>query len=172
MPQRRSPMAKSRRRSLRGRGTVAQWFQRAAKDVGGFLRRNKILSRGGDFIKSLGILPPAWNAGLGVATGLAKKAGYGRMSGNGTHLAGGSMASTIRRAHHVVKSKRLMSRGLHMAMKSGLVPSKYAGAVSHAHGLSKSLGYGRMSGGALRLAGARKYLMLRTSRAVDHPRVV
>jgi hypothetical protein len=67
------------------------------------------------------------------------------------------MASTVRRAHHHIKAKRYISRSLHMALKSGLVPTKHAGAVGHAHGLAKSLGYGRMSGGALRLAGARKY---------------
>jgi len=151
-------MAKSRRRSLRGRGKVADWFKQAGRDINSFLKRSKILSKGGEFIRGLNVLPPQWNAALGAATGLAKRTGYGRrMCGRGTHLAGGSMASTIKRAHHAVKSRKLISRGLHMAMKSGLVPSKYAGAVSHAHGLSKSLGYGRMSGGALRLAGARKY---------------
>jgi len=166
-------MAKSRRRSLRGRGKVADWFKRAIKDVGGFVKKHHLLSRGGAFLQGLNVLPPAWNAGLGVATGLAKKAGYGRMSGRGTHLAGGSMVSTIRRAHNAVKSRKVISRGLHIAMKSGLVPAKHAATVSHAHGLAKSLGYGRMSGGrvgsltyrrplphrggALRLAGARKY---------------
>ena len=163
-------MAKSRRRSLRGKGKVADWFRQAARDVGGFLRRNKILSKGGAFLQGLNVLPPQWNSALGVATGLAKKAGYGRMSGSGTHLAGGSMASSIKRAHHAVKSRTLISRGLHMAMKSGLVPAKHASTVSHAHSIAKSLGYGRMSGGslgsamyrrtsggALRLAGARRY---------------
>ena len=150
-------MAKSRRRSMRGKGKLLDWFKQAAKDVGGFLKRNKILSKGGEFIRGLNVLPPQWNSALGVATGLAKKAGYGRMSGHGTHLAGGSAWAKAKGIHHHVKAKKYISRGLHMAMKSGLVPSKYAGAVSHAHGLSKSLGYGRMSGGALRLAGARKY---------------
>jgi len=150
-------MAKSRRRSMRGKGKLADWFKQAAKDVGGFLKRNKILSKGGEFIRDLNVLPPQCNAALGAAIGVAKKYGYGRMSGHGTHLAGGSMVSTIKRAHHAVKSRTLISRGLHMAMKSGMVPSKYSGALSHAHGLSKSLGYGRMSGGALRLAGSRKY---------------
>jgi len=164
-------MAKSRRRSLRGRGKILDWFKQAAKDVGGFLKRNKILSKGGEFIRGLNVLPPQWNSALGVATNLAKKAGYGRrMCGRGTHLAGGSMASSIKRAHHAVKSRKLISRGLHMAMKSGLVPAKHASTVSHAHSIAKSLGYGRMSGGslgsamyrrtsggALRLAGARRY---------------
>ena len=168
-------MAKSRRRSLRGRGKVADWFRQAGRDINGFLKRSQILSKAGNFIHGLNVLPPAWNAGLGVATNLAKKSGYGRMSGRGTHLAGGSMASAVRRAHDAVKSRKLISRGLHIAMKSGLVPAKHASTVSHAHGLAKSLGYGRMSGGsvgsllykrtsgkrlsggALRLAGARKY---------------
>ena len=169
-------MAKSRRRSLRGRGKVAQWFQQAGRDINGFLKRSQILSKGGEFIRGLNVLPPKWNAALGVATNLAKKSGYGRMAGRGTHLAGGSMASAVRRAHDAVKSRKLISRGLHMAMKSGLVPAKHASTVSHAHGLAKSLGYGRMSGGsvgallykrtaglsrlsggALRLAGARRY---------------
>jgi hypothetical protein len=161
-------MAKSRRRSLRGRGKVADWFRQAFKDVGGFVKKHHLLSRGGNFLKGLNVLPPQYNAALGVASNLAKKAGYGRMSGRGTHLAGGSFLSRAKSVHQAVKSRKLIFRGLHMAMKSGLVPSTYAGAVSHAHGLSKSLGYGksggsmgslmyrRTSGGALRLAGSRK----------------
>ena len=151
-------MAKSRRRSLRGRGKVADWFKQAGRDINSFLKKNKILSKAGNFIHGLNVLPPAWNAGLGVASSVAKKAGYGRrMCGSGTHLAGGSMASVIKRAHHAVKSRRLISRGLSLAMKSGMVPAKHAATVSHAHHIAKRLGYGRMSGGALRLAGARKY---------------
>ena len=139
--------------------------------MGGFLKRNKILSKGGAFLQGLNILPPQWNSALGVATGLAKKSGYGRrMCGGGTHLAGGSFLSRAKSAHHAVKTRKLISRGLNLALKSGLVPAKHVGTVSHAHGLAKSLGYGRMSGGsmgslmykrtsggALRLAGARKY---------------
>jgi hypothetical protein len=151
-------MAKSRRRSLRRRGKVADWFKQAAKDVGGFLKKHKILSRGGDFIKSLNILPPAWNAGLGAATGVAKHYGYGR-SGRGVRLAGESMASVMSRGksvHNTTRTKKFISRGLAMAMKSGLIPPQYAGALTQAHAISKSLGYGKR-GGALRLAGSRKY---------------
>ena len=151
-------MAKSRRRSLRGRGKVADWFSRAGRDINSFLKRSKILSKGGEFIRGLNVLPPQWNAALGAATGLAKRSGYGRrMCGRGTHLAGGPLLSRAKSVHHHVKAKKYVSRGLHMAMKSGLVPAKHASTVSHAHGLARSLGYGRMSGGALRLAGARKY---------------
>ena len=150
-------MAKSRRRSLRGRGKVADWFKQAGRDINKFLKKSQILSKAGNFIHGLNVLPPAWNAGLGVASSVAQKAGYGRMSGRGTHLAGGSLISRAKSIHHHVKSKKYLSRGLHTALKSGLVPAKHAAKVSHAHGLAKSLGYGRMSGGALRLAGARKY---------------
>ena len=118
-------MAKSRRRSLRGRGKVADWFRQAAKDVGGFVKKHHLLSRGGNFLKGLNVLPPQYNAALGVASGLAKKAGYGRMAGRGTHLAGGSMASTIKRAHRV-------------------------GSLTYRRPMPHR-------GGALRLAGARKY---------------
>lgn len=91
---RRSPMARGRR-SLRGRGKVLDWLKGAAKSVHGFVKKHKLLSRGGDWLQKSGMVAdPKLSAALGLATKGAALAGYGRRKariGMGVRLAGGAL---------------------------------------------------------------------------------
>jgi len=159
---------------MRGRGKVLDWFKQAGRDIGAFLKRTKILSKGGEFVRNLNILPPKWNAGLGFATNLAKTQGYGvRLAGSGRKM------NFARSVHSSVRKNKMLSRGLEAAMNSGMVPAAHMGKLKTAHNVALSMGYGRrppyrgdpvgrrldeaithrkkLAGGALRLAGSRQY---------------
>ena len=143
---------------MRGRGKVADWFRGAIRDVGSFLKRNKILSKVGQALTD-NLVPPQWKGLAQQGVDIARKAGYGRMSGRGAKL------DSLKRMNATLREKKYVSRGLAGALKYGLVPAQYTPAVQKAHDISKLLGYGqmragrgiRLAGGALRLAGSRRY---------------
>ena len=156
---RRSPKAKSRRRAMRGRGKVADWFKGAIRDVNSFLKRNKVLSSIGQALTD-NVVPPQWKPLAQQGVNIAKRSGYGRcgMVGRGAKL------DALKRMNATLRERKYISRGLAGALKYGLVPAQYTPAVQKAHDVSKLLGYGMrtgrgitLAGGALRLAGSRRY---------------
>lgn len=103
------------------------WLKKAASSVHDFVKKNKILSRAGKFIASTGVVPPQYAAGLATATGVADKLGYGR------HM----------------RAQRLAGYGIGIAGRGK--PSPFIAS------LMKSMHVKPKMGGALRLAGARRY---------------
>ena len=83
------------RRSLRGKGAAWDWIKNAAKTIHGFVKKNKLLSKGGNWLQQSGLVnDPRLKMALSGATSLASKAGYGRRSarrGMGVRLAGGAL---------------------------------------------------------------------------------
>ena len=81
MPYRRQPV----RRRMRGRG-----LREIVSKIGGFLRKHKIISRGGAALGSM--LPGAWGTAARSVGSVAGKLGYGRRMrryrGSGLKLAG------------------------------------------------------------------------------------
>jgi hypothetical protein len=94
MPSKRSPYSRGRR-SLRGKGSALNWIKNAAKSIHGFVKKNKLLSKGGNWLASSGLVnDPRLKMALAGATSLASKAGYGRRRarmGMGVRLAGGAL---------------------------------------------------------------------------------
>lgn len=83
------------RRSLRGKGAAWTWIKNAAKTIHGFVKKNRLLSKGGNWLQQSGLVnDPRLKMALSGATSLASKAGYGRRSarrGMGVRLAGGAL---------------------------------------------------------------------------------
>ena len=78
MPYRRQPV----RRRMRGRG-VREFFGK----IGAFLKKHKIISRGGAALGSM--LPGAWGTAARSVGSVAGRLGYGRRRmGRGLRLAG------------------------------------------------------------------------------------
>ena len=150
----RTPKAKSRRRALRGRGSVGDWFKKAIGDIGSFLKRHKVISSVGDWATRNLVSDPKLKELASLAVNAARKEGWGKKQ---------SPLSALKAMNQTLRSKKYVSRGLHGALKSGLVPAAHLDTVRRAHEISRLMGYGRggsgirLAGGALRLAGARKY---------------
>ena len=83
------------RRSLRGKGKVWDWVKGAAKSIHGFVKKNKLLSKGGNWLQQSGLVnDPRLATALSMATKGASMAGYGRRRarlGMGVRLAGGAL---------------------------------------------------------------------------------
>ncbi len=72
------PSKTRKRRKQQGKGPAWDWIKKAAKDVHGFVKDKKLISKGLNALASSGITP--YSAGFSRAATVASNLGYGKRS--------------------------------------------------------------------------------------------